>query len=86
MNIKFLGILGTCGLIMSSNAFAYMTPQQKSTVAQNQYEKNQGAHAKTAANVYSDDLNQNQKDNVKADELQHRKNIQDQHINTIKNH
>ena len=77
MKLKLLSILVGCGLIVSSNAFAYnnyMTESQKSNMAHNQYDQYQGKHAKTAAQDYSH-LNDADKGVIKSSELHHRENI-----------
>ena len=82
MKIKPLYILGFCGLMASGIAFANsammqpLTPSQKEDVAQGQYQKNGGEDARKADNVYHD-LDENNQNAIKNDEVQHRENIYD---------
>ena len=83
MNIKLLYILGACSLTISTTVFAFTdpaddgsTPLVKGLTIQKKYEEygDGGNHVKNAYNGYQN-LDPNQQDKIKDDEVQHRKNI-----------
>jgi len=84
MKIKLILALGVCcvGLVTATSVFAAMTPEQKNTALENQYQQNKGANAQAAKSKY-DSKSSGQQQNIKNKEKTHRENINQQHKTTV---
>lgn len=89
MNIKLLYILGACSLMISTTVFASdpalsgTSPFGRALDAQHEYQTHgdDGNYAKKAYNGYQN-LDQNQQDTIKGDEVQHRQDIYTGRVNS----